>query len=131
MAPDRSSATSLRSSSALNLIGGAWVEGRGNTNRDIYNPADAAELIAPVREAAPEQVDEACVSAARAYPDWRATPAPERAHVLFKFRALLEQNLSDLAHGIVRENGKLLSEAHGSLRAGSTWLNLPAAFHPS
>lgn len=118
MAPDRSSATSLRSSSALNLIGGAWVESRGNTNRDIYNPADAAELIAPVREAASEQVDEACAAAARAYPGWRATPAPERAHVLFKFRALLEQNLSDLAHNIVRENGKLLSEAHGSLRRG-------------
>ena len=48
----------------------------------------------------------------------RATPAPDRAHVLFEFRDLLEKNLSDLAHGIVRENGKLLSEAHGSLRRG-------------
>jgi hypothetical protein len=34
--PDRSPATSSRSASALNLIGGAWVEGRGNTSRDIY-----------------------------------------------------------------------------------------------
>ena len=48
----------------------------------------------------------------------RATPAPDRAHVLFKFRDLLEKNLSDLAHSIVRENGKLLSEARGSLRRG-------------
>ena len=77
-APDRSPATSSRSASALNLIGGAWVEGRGNTSRDIYNPADTAELLAPVREAAPEQVDEACAAAARASPGWRA-PAPDRA----------------------------------------------------
>src|SRR6201999_361682 len=94
------------------------VEGRGNTNRDICNPADTAEVLAPVREAAPEQVDEACAAALRAFPGWRATPAPDRAHVLFKFRDLLEKNYSELAHSIVRENGKLLSEARGSLRRG-------------
>ena len=88
-APDRLPATSSSSASALNLIGGTWVEGRGITNRDICNPADAAELQAPVREAAPEQVDAACAAAARAFSGWRATPAPDRAHVLFKFRGLL------------------------------------------
>src|SRR5215469_17182629 len=115
---DRSPAKSSRSASALNLIGGTWVEGRGNTSRDICNPVDRAELLAPVREAAPDQVDEACAAAARAFPGWRATPAPDRAHVLFKFRSLLEENLSDVAQSIVLENGKLLSEAHGSLRRG-------------
>jgi malonate-semialdehyde dehydrogenase (acetylating) / methylmalonate-semialdehyde dehydrogenase len=118
VAPDRLPATSTRSAAALNLIGGTWIEGRGNSNRDIYNPADTAELLAPVREAAPEQVDEACAAAARAFPEWRAMPAPDRAHVLFKFRGLLEKYYSDLAHSIVRENGKLLSEARGSLRRG-------------
>ncbi|HEX4070559.1 MAG TPA: CoA-acylating methylmalonate-semialdehyde dehydrogenase [Planctomycetaceae bacterium] len=116
-APDRPPATSARSASA-NLIGGSWVEGRGSTSRDIYNPADSAELLAPVREAAPDQVDEACAAAARAFPGWRATPAPDRAHVLFKFRDLLEKNFADIAHSITRENGKLLSEAGGSLRRG-------------
>ena len=43
---------------------------------------------------------------------------PDRAHVLFKFRELLEKNFSDVARSIVRENGKLLSEARGSLRRG-------------
>jgi len=60
---DRSPTTSAHSASALNLISGTWVEGRGNTNRDICNPADTAEVLAPVREAAPEQVDEACAAA--------------------------------------------------------------------
>jgi malonate-semialdehyde dehydrogenase (acetylating)/methylmalonate-semialdehyde dehydrogenase len=32
-------------------------------------------MLAPVREAAPEQVDEACAAAARAFPGWRATSA--------------------------------------------------------
>src|SRR3954463_2722293 len=116
--PDRSLASSSRPASALNLIGGTWMEGRGSASRDICNPVDTAEMLAPVREAAPEQVDEACAAAARAFPGWRATPAPDRAQVLFKFRDLLEKNFSDVAHSIVCENGKLLSEARGSLRRG-------------
>src|SRR4051812_34936160 len=102
-APDRSPAIASRPASALNLIGGSWAGGRGGSSRDIYNPADSTELVAPVREASPEQVDEACAAAARAFPGWRATPAPERARVLFKFRDLLEKNFSDVAHSIVRE----------------------------
>ncbi len=127
---DRPPALTARSASALNLIGGTWAVGSGFTNRDICNPADAAEVLALVREAAPEQVDEACASAARAFPGWRATPAPERAHVLFRFRELLEKNWEDLAHGIVRENGKLLSEAPARCGEGLTSSNLPAAFLP-
>ena len=57
--PDGSQATSSRSASALNLIGGTWVVGLAKTSRDICNPADAAEVLAPVREAAPEQVNAA------------------------------------------------------------------------
>lgn len=116
--PSRSTTTASRSASALNLIDGIWLDGRGNTSRDICNPSDVSEILGTVHEAAPEQVVEACAAAARAFPGWRATPAPDRAHVLFKFRDLLEQNLSDLAASIVRENGKLLREAHGSLRLG-------------
>jgi malonate-semialdehyde dehydrogenase (acetylating)/methylmalonate-semialdehyde dehydrogenase len=101
-----------------NLIGGCWVESRGTVARRICNPADTAEVLASVREASAEQVDEAGAAAARAFPGWRATPPPDRARVLFKFRALLESHFLELARGIVRENGKLLSEAKGSLRRG-------------
>jgi malonate-semialdehyde dehydrogenase (acetylating)/methylmalonate-semialdehyde dehydrogenase len=100
------------------LIGGRWVDGRGATARAIGNPSDTSAILAEVREASAEQVDEACAAAARAFPGWRATPPADRAHVLFKFRELLEANYLDIAREIVRENGKLLSEAKGSLRRG-------------
>ena len=61
----------------------------------------------------------------------RATPAPDRARILFNFRDLVENKFSEVAHSIVRENGKLLGEARGSLGAGLTSLNLPAAFPPN
>jgi malonate-semialdehyde dehydrogenase (acetylating)/methylmalonate-semialdehyde dehydrogenase len=102
----------------MNLIGRSWVPGQGASTRCVYNPADTQELVAEVREASAEQVDEACQHAARAFPGWRATPAPERARVLFRYRQILEEQFDKLAALIVQENGKLLSEARGSLRRG-------------
>lgn len=101
-----------------NLIGSRWVPGSGPQTRTLRNPADTAEVVAEVVEASAEQVDEACATAARAFPAWSATPAPDRARVLFCYRELLEENFDELAELIVRENGKLLSEARGSLRRG-------------
>ena len=101
-----------------NLIGGRSVPGEGPLTRNLFNPADATELVAAVHEASPAQVDAACAAAAAAFPAWRATPPPDRARVLFRFRELLEANFDELARSIVHENGKLLSEARGSLRRG-------------
>jgi malonate-semialdehyde dehydrogenase (acetylating)/methylmalonate-semialdehyde dehydrogenase len=101
-----------------NLIGGAWQAGQGPTTRRIANPVDTKETVAEVREASSAQVDEACNVAAKAFPAWRAVPAPDRARFLFRYRELLEQHFDDIARLIVRENGKLLSEARGSLRRG-------------
>ncbi|MFN4259736.1 MAG: CoA-acylating methylmalonate-semialdehyde dehydrogenase [Gemmataceae bacterium] len=103
---------------STNLIGGQWVEGAGAQTRWLHNPADSRELIAAVREASAEQVDEACAMAAQAFPAWKATPAPDRARILFRYRELLEAHFTDLAKLVVRENGKLLSEARGSVRRG-------------
>ena len=105
-------------SRGLNLIGGRWIAGSGPQTRKIWNPADTRELVAAVQEASSEQVEEVCASAARAFPAWQGTPPPERAHVLFRYRALLEEHFDEIAELIVRENGKLLSEARGSLRRG-------------
>jgi malonate-semialdehyde dehydrogenase (acetylating)/methylmalonate-semialdehyde dehydrogenase len=102
----------------LNGIAGQWVVGEGPATRPVYDPADATSLVATVREASAEQVDAACGAAARAFPAWRATPPPERARVMFRYRELLEEHFAELAELIVRENGKLLSEARGSLRRG-------------
>src|SRR5262245_15117712 len=102
----------------LNLIGGRWVAGDGKITRNISNPSDTSELIAAVQEASPEQVDAACAAATAAFPNWKATPPPDRARILFRFRDLLEEHFDEIARLIVRENGKLLSEARGSVRRG-------------
>ncbi len=101
-----------------NLLGGRWVAGDGPTTRNVLNPADTKQLIAAVREASVEQADAACVAAAAAFPGWRATPPPDRARFLFRYRELLEQHFEELTDLIVKENGNLRSEARGSLRRG-------------
>jgi malonate-semialdehyde dehydrogenase (acetylating)/methylmalonate-semialdehyde dehydrogenase len=101
-----------------NLMGGRWVAGSGAQTRTLRNPADAGEVVAAVQEASAEQVEEVCVAAAAAFPAWQAIPPPDRARVLFRYRQLLEEHFDELAELIVRENGKLLSEARGSLRRG-------------
>jgi malonate-semialdehyde dehydrogenase (acetylating)/methylmalonate-semialdehyde dehydrogenase len=107
-------ATSL----GLNFIGGRRVAGDGPATRNVLNPADTHETIAAVREASNDQVDETCAVAAKAFTSWRATPSPDRARVVFRYRELLEQHFDDLVELLVRENGKLKSEARGSLRRG-------------
>jgi malonate-semialdehyde dehydrogenase (acetylating)/methylmalonate-semialdehyde dehydrogenase len=86
--------------------------------RRICNPADAAELVAELADSTEAEVDGACERAAAAFPAWRATPPPDRAAVRFRYRQLLLEHFDELARLIVRENGKLLSEARGSLRRG-------------
>src|SRR5208283_544439 len=114
-APGKSIAPAVQ---GFNLIGGKWVEGQGQTVRRVCNPADTTELLAAVAEASTGQVDEACARAAQAFPAWRATPSPDRSRVLFRYRELLESHFDELAELVVRENGKLLSEARGSVRRG-------------
>ena len=73
----------------------------------IYNPA--------VGDADSELCDVAVVAAKKASSVWGQTPAAKRAQVLFKFRNLLEKNQSELAHMVIREHGKTLDDAKGSI----------------
>lgn len=99
-----------------------WIRGRSvlgdGESIKIRNPANEDDLIAEVRYASNEQVDSACEAAADSFSTWRAIPAMERVRVLFRYRELLEKNFESISKLIVRENGKLLSEARGSLRRG-------------
>src|SRR4051812_20886447 len=89
-------ATLAPSMRGANFIGGEWIEGQGPALRRLCNPADTTQLVAAVREASPGQVEAACSAAHAAFPGWRATPPPERARVLFRYRELLETHFDEL-----------------------------------
>ncbi len=100
-----------------NLIGGAWAAPAAGRRGTVVNPATGKPLAeAPLSGA--EEVDRAVAAAARAFPEWRRTPAGDRVQPLFRMKALLEAKLDELARTITEECGKTRAEAVGELRRG-------------
>jgi aldehyde dehydrogenase (NAD+) len=53
-----------------------------------------------------------------AFAAWRATPAPKRGELLYRFGALLAENKERVARAMTREMGKVLAEARGDVQEG-------------
>ncbi len=100
-----------------NLIGGAWEERDGRDTEPVYDPA-TGEVIAETPLSTAEDVDRAVKKAAEAFPAWAATPVGERARVLFRFKALLEEHFDELRDLVTLENGKDKKDAGGEVRRG-------------
>lgn len=81
---------------------------------DVFNPSDGS-VIARVPMSGHSEVDRAVRAARRAFPAWSATPIKERAQVFYRYKALLEQHIDDLAALVTEENGKIASEARAEI----------------
>jgi malonate-semialdehyde dehydrogenase (acetylating)/methylmalonate-semialdehyde dehydrogenase len=100
-----------------NFIGGRWVASSAKQFQDVTNPA-RGEVIARAPLSPASEVDDAVTAARKAFPAWRDTPVVARSQVLFKFKALLEENFEELARTVTTEHGKTLDESRGSVRRG-------------
>jgi len=100
-----------------NYVAGRWQESSGAEELLVTNPASGEELGSLALSTGAD-VDAAVRAARDAYPMWRATPAPERARVLFRLRQLLEENKEQLARLLTTEHGKVLPETRGEVQRG-------------
>lgn len=100
-----------------NYIGGAWSAGTAPTRLPVTDPA-RGEIMAEVPLSAASDVDRAAQAAAKAFPDWRRTPAGDRIQHLFKLKVLLDENIDDIARTITNECGKTFAESAGELKRG-------------
>ena len=98
-------------------INGEHCVGKSNRFGDVYNPATGA-ISAQLAYATADETKAAIDSAQAAFPAWAATPALRRARILFKFKALLDENASELAKAISLEHGKTISDARGEVTRG-------------
>src|SRR5438270_9151390 len=96
-----------------NYIGGAFVDADADY-LDVYNPANG-RVISRVPLSAYADVDRAVAAAKAAFPAWSAIPIKERVHVFFRYKALLEENIDELAALITEENGKIDREARAEV----------------
>jgi alpha-ketoglutaric semialdehyde dehydrogenase len=99
-----------------NYIDGRWLApgaGRTTGNR---NPANTDDLIGRFPDSTADEARHAIDAAACAYNDWRFTPAPKRAEILFRAAELLVRSKEDFARDMTREMGKVLDETRGDVQ---------------
>ena len=101
----------------LNFVDGQWGHSSATESLTVPNPA-TAQGIASLPVSPASDVDAAVQAAVQAFPEWRQTPAGERVQYLFKFKALLEDQLDTLAQTVTNECGKTYAEAAGEIRRG-------------
>ena len=96
-----------------NYIGGSAA--RADLPRlDVHDPS-TGEVIARVPLSSGAEVDAAVEAAGGAFPEWSGLPIKERVQVFFRYKALLERHLDELAALITEENGKTLAESRAEV----------------
>ncbi|MEO8218329.1 MAG: CoA-acylating methylmalonate-semialdehyde dehydrogenase [Acidobacteriota bacterium] len=96
-----------------NFIGGAFVK-EDSPFLDVFDPSSGS-VISRVPLSSAAAVDAAVKAAGRALPGWSGTPIKERVQVFFRYKALLEEHLDELAALVTEENGKVESEARAEV----------------
>jgi acyl-CoA reductase-like NAD-dependent aldehyde dehydrogenase len=96
------------------LIGGEWRQAASSEATEVVNPA-TEEVVGSVPSAAAADVELAVATAKRAFPEWAATDVEQRAHVLAKAAALIEEHAAALAATLTAEQGKPIAEARGEV----------------
>ena len=99
----------MRYPDAQNYIAGRFVPGK-NSMLDVYSPLNG-EVISHAPLSTDIELDLAVKAAQKAFVVWSSLPIKERVQVLYRYRALLLDNIADLASLIREENGKTREEA--------------------
>ena len=96
-------------------INGAWERPEGRRMHPVTCPANGS-TIAEVPYAEEADIDRAVRAAHEAFLKWRAVPVVERVQVLYRYKALLEKHLDEVAAILTRENGKTIEDAKAEVR---------------
>jgi malonate-semialdehyde dehydrogenase (acetylating) / methylmalonate-semialdehyde dehydrogenase len=100
------------------FIGGREVAGLSGRKGPVHNPA-TGELRGEVAYASADETRAAIAAAEAALPAWSAMPPLQRARIMFRFKALLEEHLDELAQLVTVEHGKVFSDARGEVIRGT------------
>ena len=90
-----------------NFIDGRWEPSAAGAFANVHNPAYGT-VIARTPLSTATEVDRAVRAAAAAFPAWRETPPVVRAQSMFRFKALLDAHLEEMARLVTTEHGKTL-----------------------
>ena len=97
-----------------NYVDGKKVASSSSRVLEVISPLDGS-LLSTVPMSSSADLDLAVQAAKKAAKKWAATPIKERVQVFFKYKALLEKNIDELAFLVHEENGKTLGEARAEV----------------
>jgi len=95
-------------------INNEWLTSATTKYMPVMNPSLAVQ-IAEAPCCTQSEVDAAVKAAADAFPAWSNTPIPQRIQLMFRFKALLDTHLDELATLLATEMGKVIAEAKGDI----------------
>lgn len=114
------------------FIAGEWRQGRSARVLSVTNPFDDS-VVAVVRQASEEDLDDAYRAAEGAQIEWAATGPAERAAVLRRAAQILEDRREEIIRWLVAESGStvLKADIEVSLAVGITQeaASFPARVH--
>lgn len=99
-----------------NLIGGEWVESSSGKTFNNVNPADTSDVLGRFQQATIEETQEAIEAARQAQRSWSQTAPAKRAEILDRTATLIEEQTSQLAELLTREEGKTLRESTAEVK---------------
>jgi len=96
------------------FVNNQFVASKTEKYMQCFDPSTGAVThLAP--QCTKDEVESAIAAAERAYPAWSNTPPNKRAQVLFKMKALLDENLEELTRFVAASEGKKWDEAMGDV----------------
>jgi malonate-semialdehyde dehydrogenase (acetylating)/methylmalonate-semialdehyde dehydrogenase len=96
------------------FVDGEWRETKSGKYMPVTN-SSTGEVMAEAPCCTADEVNAAVAAAAKAFPDWSDTPITARVQYMFKFKAILDQHLDELATLTSMELGKNMDEARGDI----------------
>merc|ERR1719195_2556855 len=99
------------------VVGGKSIDSTATKWIDVHNPA-TNQVVTQVPQATNDEMNEAVASAKEAYASWSKTSPLARQQIMFKYQALIKENLAEVARLITLEQGKTLPDAEGDVMRG-------------
>jgi malonate-semialdehyde dehydrogenase (acetylating) / methylmalonate-semialdehyde dehydrogenase len=95
-------------------VNGEWKDSATAKYMPITD-SNTGKVIAEAPCCTVGEVHEAVAAAKAAFPSWSTTPVTVRAQLMFKYKAILDEHLEELALLVATELGKSLNEARGDV----------------
>lgn len=109
-------------------IGDQQLDASSRPGIEVFDPAGYDDVVGVVPALTPQDVADAYRCAVAAAPSWRGTGLLGRAEVLVRAAALVRAESEELTRLVVRENGKLWSEASVEVAKTADFLEYYAGF---